>query len=299
MHPWALRVLACPRCTGRLRLGKLRQPEDVLECGACGVYPVLGGIPILVPDPAGYCATYYDAILSSLAEDGKAGRKSVELVQLFAGGSRARSPLAFGDDWTDHDHVGGPPPLPPRGAIGDRYAAFVTHALASDTRAFIVDALEPLRPSVGAELGCGAGRLTRDLTPIKHLVIADLSLRATLTARRTRSRASSVAIVADAEALPFQNGSLNVCIAQNLVDLLHAPDAFVSAARAAMAPKGTLIVTTPDPSLGTEHDDELLTLLRKAGFRQKRVDPSVPFLHLHDSRHHQVKFALGVIAERR
>ena len=46
-------------------------PDDVLSPGG-GSYPILGGLPIVVPDAAGYLAAHREAVLASLAEEGLA-----------------------------------------------------------------------------------------------------------------------------------------------------------------------------------------------------------------------------------
>ena len=46
--------LACPACHGTLRLG-----EGTVVCGSCSrTYPIINGIPVLIPDRAIFVTPY-------------------------------------------------------------------------------------------------------------------------------------------------------------------------------------------------------------------------------------------------
>lgn len=240
---WWFDVLVCPSCGGALTdVGAL------VRCAACGPFPVLAGVPVLVGDPYGWCARFRESILATLAEFDAADAQSVEVVRAFAGESNA-APELFGDDWTEHELRGEAAPQPVKGAATRTLKALFAQAEKSGPGAWLSSQV-PSRAQVMVEVGCGAGERSEMLAQrAEKLVVADLSLRAVLTARKraTRFRADVFGAVMDAENLPLAAKSVDVLVAEHVVDLLDAPEAFFESAAAALAKKGRVLVTTPEP----------------------------------------------------
>src|SRR3990167_9428061 len=146
---WWSSVLRCPRCAGALDVG-----QYLARCKTCGPYPVLGEVPVLVADPSGYCATFHDAILAALAEQGLADREAVAVVEAFAE-NRSETAQAFGDDWTRHEASGAAAPAPVKGVAAKPVAALLRVAREQGPAAWIAEKLRPVKLML--EVGCGAG----------------------------------------------------------------------------------------------------------------------------------------------
>lgn len=104
-------------------------------------------------------------------------------------------------------------------------------------------------PAPGAstlEIGCGEGRIARELTSLGHAVTAiDLSLTL-LGAARAAGPAARYA-VADAAQLPFTDGGFDRVVAYNvLMDVADMPAVVAEAARV-LAPSGTLTLSIVHP----------------------------------------------------
>lgn len=240
---WWFDVLRCPACGGALRDG-----GALVRCRACGPFPMLAGIPVLVGDPWGWCARFRESILATLAEFDAADAQSVEVVRAFADG-RGAAPELFGDDWTAHELRGEAAPAPVKGVAAKPLRALFEQSARSGPGAWLSSQVPP-RAQVMVEVGCGAGERSELLAQrAEKLVVADLSLRAVLTARKraARFRADVFGAVVDAENLPLAARSVDVLVAEHVVDLLDAPDAFFAGAAAALAKKGRLLLTTPEP----------------------------------------------------
>lgn len=276
---WVWRALACPRCHGRLV-----PAQNLVRCASCGPYPLLGEVAVLVPDPASWCATFYDAILSTLAEHGAATREAVHVVQAFAQGSH--EPSRFGDDWTEFERKGEAPPSPVKGPA--HVALSTLQALAaSDGPGAFVDRHVPAC-DLAVEVGCGAGHRSELLSQrARHLVVGDWSLRAVMQGQVRAARAlSAVApVVMDAAALPLVSGSADLVVAENVVDLLDEPLAFLEGVRRALKKKGRALVTTPDPSLGSGDDSALSGLVARAKLKLVERDDGLPWLRTNSARH--------------
>lgn len=276
---WLASVLRCPRCRDVLELG-----AQLARCKACGPYPVLGDVPVLVPDPATYCASFHDAILAALAEQGYADRETVAVVEAFAEG-RSDAPRAFGDDWTAHELGGAEAPRLVKGPAQAALKDLLEAARASGPAAWLDRQVKA--SSLALELGCGAGERSELLAQRSgRLLIGDLSLRAVLRARARAARhdAEVEGVVMDAEALPLKKGSVALIVAEHLVDLLDAPAQFFAQARAALGRGGRLLVTTPEPSLGFGEDEALAQLARDAGFSIVERREGLPWLRVNSSR---------------
>jgi SAM-dependent methyltransferase/uncharacterized protein YbaR (Trm112 family) len=278
---WALEVLACPRCGGTLD-GLGHASASVVRCDVCGPYPVLAGVPVLVPEPARWCATFYDAALSALAEVGRATSTAVETLRAFADAGTGAEPGRFSDDWTAWEAAGrDEPDVVPGPADGALEALFAV----SEAQAPLTWLAARAPSGVVLEVGCGAGRLTRRLAgPRRTVVVGDVSLRAVLRASQVGKHVAPV--VLDAQALPIRARSLDGIIAEHVIDLLDDPEAFFTSAKLALSPAGTLLVATPQPALGAPDGDDarLADLATRAGFSVESMAEGLPWLRRNDER---------------
>lgn len=276
---WLASVLRCPRCAAALDVG-----AQLARCKACGPYPVLGDVPVLVPDPAAYCARFHDAILAALAEQGYADRETVAVVEAFSAGRR-ETPEAFGDDWTAHELGGEAAPGLVKGPAQAALRGLLSAAQASGPAAWLAGRVKPA--SLALEIGCGAGERSEVLAQrVDRLLVADLSLRAVLRARARAARhdAEVEGVVMNAETLPLKKGAVELIVAEHLVDLLDEPAEFFAQAHAALRRGGLLLVTTPDPALGFGDDDALEQLALEARFAVEDRRDGLPWLRLNSSR---------------
>jgi SAM-dependent methyltransferase len=141
------------------------------------------------------------------------------------------------------------------------------------------DAFFTLLPPPGGpvlEIGCGEGRVTRDLTARGYSVTA-IDASPTLVKAAAEQDPAGRYSVADAGALPFVGDSYALVVAYNsLMDVDDMPRAVGEAARV-LEPGGTLCacVTHPIPDAG-EFEDDRLVLVRP--YRQRE------FFELRDER---------------
>jgi SAM-dependent methyltransferase len=269
------KLLRCPSCGGALSFAKV-----LVRCAECGPFPLLAGVPVLVPDPYDWCGRYREAVLSTLAEFDAAKPEAVECVNAFAQGLDASE--RFGDDWTVHELEGRSPPELESDALDEV-------SRREGPRAWL---LKTLPKKVGAllELGCGAGVLSEQLAKrTRNLMVADLSLRAVLHSR-TRSNAS-LGVVMDAQSLPLAASSLDALVAENVVDLLDEPRAFLASARVAVKAGGRLLLTTPDPG-------ELDDWAAEEKWKVRSEADGLPWLRINSSRFVEVYFARALELQR-
>ncbi|MGV3623025.1 MAG: methyltransferase domain-containing protein [Archangium sp.] len=269
---WWFDVLVCPACGGALCDG-----GALARCDECGPFPVLAGVPVLVADPYSWCARFRESILATLAEFDAADAQSVEVVRAFAGESNA-APELFGDDWTEHELRGEAAPVPVKGPAATTLKSLFAQAGKSGPGAWLAAHMQ--RALVAVEVGCGAGERSEMLAMrADKLVVADLSLRAVLTARKraARFRADVFGVVMDAENLPLAPKSVDVLMAEHVVDLLDAPEAFFESAAAAVTKKGRVLVTTPDPM-------ELEDLAAEAKLKVIARADGLPWLRVNSER---------------
>ncbi len=228
-----LEHLRCPRCRGPLSQGpSFPDGSGLLLCACETAYPVLVGVPILVPEPALYLHQHRDAVLATLAEQGLATPEAVRLVLDFAAACPGGEPLRFGDDWV-HDEASWPEPT--EGAP-EALLSLLEQAQGAPERA--IEELLGGPHDLVAELGCGSGLLTTRLRARHGTVLAcDLSLRAVL-------RAGPPGLVLDAEALPL--AELDALVAANLIDLLDEPEAFLDEA---LERASRVVLSSPEPEL--------------------------------------------------
>lgn len=283
---WPSKVLACPRCGGALPLPDSEDASSSLvRCEQCGPYPCLAGVPILVSDPFGYCRSFRDSILATLAEHDAADRVAVAVVDAFSRGARPSD--VFSDDWTGHEATGEAPPRSVKGPSAATLARLQAEAARHGPARWIASRL-PVGGTV-LEIGCGAGERSVVLAQqADRLVIADRSLRAVLQARRRAMGATKggevAGVVLDADALPLRARGVDVIVAEHLVDLLEAPQAFFEAARRGLKRGGRLLLTTPDPALGAGDDDAVVRLAREATWRVAQRRDGLPWLRVNSAR---------------
>jgi SAM-dependent methyltransferase len=276
-------VWCCPRCGATLEVA-----EHLVRCAVCGPSPVLGGVPLLLSDVAGYCRTFRDSILAGLAEHDELDRHAVTVVDAFARGGRASE--LFADDWTEHEGHEAPPPRSVRGPSAKTLARLQAEAARAGPAAWLASKLRGVRAgSSTLELGCGAGERSEVLARTgTRLFIADRSLRAVLHARARARRANPAAdvegAVLDAEELPLRPRAVDLVIAEHVVDLLDRPQALLTRARAALRRGGRVLLTTPDPGLRSGDDSTLATLAREARLRVKERRDGLPWLRVNSSR---------------
>ncbi len=272
-------MLRCPRCGGALEAARF-----LVRCHACGPYPLLGDVPVLVTDPFGYCAKYRDSILAAMAEHGVADREAVAAVEAFAGDERGTRE-SFGDDWTKYEATGDDAPAPVKGPGAPPLTKLMQVARADGPAQWLDGKIR--KATLALEIGCGAGARSEVLAArVERLLVSDLSLRAVFRARARASRQSAevMGVVLDAEVLPLKRRCLDLLCAEHVVDLLDEPAAFLEQARGALAKGGRLLVTTPDPSLGAGFDDTLERLATEAKFTVVERRDGLPWLRVNSSR---------------
>gem|GEM_PF-1008456 len=310
MEAWLFDVLGCPApgCDGKLRSANGPPParDGVVKCRKCKAdYPVLGGVPILVPAPEEWVAAYREAIVSSLAEVRRLTRQALEVIDSFAARAPRTEPLRFGDDWVPSEASDSEAPRP--ADLGPAASALDDFLVSAQTPSLPERLLSMLgRRSLGTvlELGPGAGTLSRHLRHrAKRLIVADLSLRATLRAVAAckKGRGAPVAgAVVDAEALPLRRGAARTVVAANVIDLLDHPAAFLSSVADGLANRGRLLLSTPAPGFGLpEGDAEILDgVVERSGLQITSAEDGLPWVRAHGHRHYEVYLVRAIVAER-
>jgi uncharacterized protein YbaR (Trm112 family) len=172
MPKWASTTLACPRCGGSLS-GLTAKQATVVRCQDCGPYPVLAGVPVLVPEPSRWCASFYDAALSALAEADLSSRHAVQTLKAFADASAGAEANRFSDDWASWEVLGGTPPRLHEGPGADALGELLKVATEQAPSLW----LEHRTPDgVVLEVGCGAGATAARLaTKRRSLLVGDVS----------------------------------------------------------------------------------------------------------------------------
>jgi SAM-dependent methyltransferase len=126
------------------------------------------------------------------------------------------------------------------------------------------DAFFALVPEPGAatlEVGCGEGRVARDLVARGHAVTG-LDASPTLLHAAAEADPATRYVEGSAEALPFEDGAFDLVVAYNsLMDVADMPAAVSEAARV-LAPGGRLCacVTHPLPDAGSWRDEETFAI---------------------------------------
>lgn len=266
------------------------RPDGGLLRSRGGVWPVLGGVPVLVPEPAAFLAAHRVPILAALAESGRATRADVERLDAFADAVVGVGAAALPDDFLDDEEAS---PLPPgEGPARDALVAFLRAAREASLHARLATLCET---GPVLEVGCGAGALTRRI-PGRPLVAVDRSVRAVL---RAVAGLDALGVVGLAEQLPVADRAFGTVVAANVVDLLDEPAAFLEEAARALRPGGQLVLTTPDPGLGVRGSDGTLAdLVVGAGLEVVAADEDAAWVRSHGPRHHEVYVVRLVVARR-
>lgn len=131
------------------------------------------------------------------------------------------------------------------------------------------DAFLPLVPPPGrltVDVGCGEGRVSRDLRALGHRVLAVDMSPAMTRATATHPALPVAAVVADAARLPLPTGAADCAVAfMSLHDIDHMPAAVSEIARI-LTVGGRLVIATVHP-------------INSAGrFTGDRADPDRPFV---------------------
>ena len=96
------------------------------------------------------------------------------------------------------------------------------------------------------EIGCGEGRVSRELRSLGYHVTATDAVRPMVDAAREADSADEYA-VASAGALPFDDGSFDLVVAYNVLMDVDDLGAALREARRVMAPDGVLLVSIVHP----------------------------------------------------
>jgi SAM-dependent methyltransferase len=114
-------------------------------------------------------------------------------------------------------------------------------------RDLFFDAIVPTPGRLTLEVGCGEGRVARDLAQRGHTVVA-LDGSPTLTAMAAATDPRGRYVVGDAAALPFGDGRFDIVVAYNsLMDVADMPAAVHEASRV-LEPGGRLCVCVTHPT---------------------------------------------------
>ena len=114
-------------------------------------------------------------------------------------------------------------------------------------RDLFFDAIVPAPGRRTLEVGCGEGRVARDLARLGHTVVA-LDASPTLVATAAAAHPAGRYLVADAAALPFPDGAFDIVVAYNsLMDVADMPASVREASRV-LEPGGRLCVCVTHPT---------------------------------------------------
>jgi SAM-dependent methyltransferase len=223
------RALVCPACRGRLRATR-----DALGCAPCGrLYPVVAGLVDL--------RLASDRYLGLDAERTKALRlHALESATDLAGLATAYYDMT--DDVIDHRR--------------ERFLRHIAGALARGEA--IVDRM----PETGRvlEVGCGTGGLLVAAARVgRSIVGVDIAARWLVVARRRLTDHGLVVplTVAEAERLPWPDGTFDTVVADSLLEHLDDPVRALREWVRVLRPGGQLVLWSPnrftlatDPHLG-------------------------------------------------
>ncbi len=272
------------------------------------VVPVFDGVAVLVEDPAAWCGRHRDAVIAALVSAGVVvDLETVTVLEAMAAEAERQTPSLFVDDFTPEEAVDFPPPQ----LVDEGVQKLLDDA--QSPLSWLVANMKPA--TVVVEVGPGAGGLSSLLAPFaKQLFVVDISLKSVLLARsRARAAVKTKAqreqirgVVASAEFLPFAAETVDVIVAENIVDLLDDPRGFLTSASVALKAGGTLLLTSPDPDLGAapDHDDEeedgdavdsaLVSLLHDAGFDIVDSIDGLRWPRVHGPRHVELWTCVGL-----
>lgn len=296
MKPWLYTFLSCQECSGELARGESLETlgqellVGTLECAECELaWPVLGGVPLMLPNPGSYLASYRESVLASLVEHERGTTAALKLVDQFSAGY-APEPMRYADDWTSHES-GGPKPVIDAGSSA--LSAF--QKLTDEDRRHglhntVLKLLDSQHYHAIIEVGPGAGGISRMLAKrCDKLVLVDLSLRSLLCSQgATDGDAEVAAVLGDVGTLEMAADCASAVVAANVVDLLEEPERFLLAASRWLIRQGEFVLTTPDPSLGGDNDDSLRDMLESLEYKIDELEDGIPWLRAHSARYSQV-----------
>lgn len=294
-----LELVRCPLSGDALTLVEGDADEGILsatladEGAESAEYPILGGIPVLVPDAAAFLARHRDAVIAALAEEGRVSRATVALLHELVDGVRGDDYEAFAEDWTAREVDTKAPGFDlPEGDEGGLIRSLVREGNPWPRIAAAV----PAEARHVVEVGPGAGPLTALLGRERQIVLLDRSLRALFTASRHAKDAQL--LLAEAEALPLAPQSTDAIVAANVIDLLADPMAFLSRASEVLRPGGTLVLTTPDPWPWEEDPEMAESLFAHVGLSLEVFEDDLLWVREHGPREMQLYRMQLLIARR-
>lgn len=260
-------------------------PRGPLLVNDTGVWPVLGGVPFLVPSPADWLTARRDAVLAALVEADRLERSDIHLLDTITERVRA-APVVVSDDFLNDEEVVVEVIEGPAGDLMRQVLA---------TRTVLLDVLaRHCSDGPVLEIGPGAGSLTRRISG-RPLVVIDHSVRGLLKAVQGTD---AIPVVAEAPALPVRPRTFRTVVAANVVDVVEQPDVLLQEISDALIPGGRLVCCTPDPGLGTSDPEALLDLLESAGWRVQEDQDGIPWLRVHGPREVQLFVVRLTVAEK-
>jgi len=144
--------------------------------------------------------------------------------------------------------------------------------------AFFEEVLSPAGQRT-LEVGCGEGRVARDLSVRGHSVVAIEPAKSLLAAARAAGSSGQQYAVADGTTLPFVDAVFDVVVAYNVLQVVDDLDLALSEAARVLVPGGHLCacVAHPVTDLGDVSEDPRSPRLtiREHYFEPHRVDETV------------------------
>ncbi len=297
MRPWLLAYLSCQECSGELQLAEEAETrgDDLitgsLACAECElVWPVLGGVAIMLADPGEYLSCYRESVLASLVEEGMASASALAIVDDFGQGYEVEM-MRYADDWTKGEAGEASPELPTGSPELENFHALLRANEECGLQATVLRMIGDQHIDSIIEVGPGAGGLSPLLAAkCDQLVLVDTSLRSLLRSLQAcRSAQAEVAcLVGDAESLEMASDCASAVVAANVVDLLDEPERFLVSVSRWLVRNGDFILTTPEPSLGTDSDHALRELMQSLEFKLDAEEDHIPWIRMHSARYSQL-----------